>query len=112
MDAEAQQNTLRAARADLVAKPDGVLEAIAEKHSLSLRDVLALLSDVQAIEARVGSPHCAASGNRQRSCHLRRHPVSAFARSSPPLHRPGVEPASAQALVHSGLASEARRGLH
>lgn len=38
----------RAARADLTKKPDGVLEAIAEKHGLALRDVLGLLPPGQA----------------------------------------------------------------
>ena len=43
---------LQAARADLIAKPDGVLEAVAEKHGLSLRSVLSLLPDSQATAAK------------------------------------------------------------
>lgn len=39
---------LGAAIADLQAKPDGVLEAVAESHGLSMRDVLELLSPAEA----------------------------------------------------------------
>jgi len=39
---------LGAALVDLHAQPDGVLEAVAEKHGLRLRDVLGLLPETQA----------------------------------------------------------------
>jgi heme iron utilization protein len=42
---------LGAALVDLHAKPDGVLEAVAEKHGLTVRDVLGLLPEFQAVEA-------------------------------------------------------------
>ncbi len=39
---------LGAALVDLHAKPDGVLEAVADEHGLTMRDVLGLLPDSQA----------------------------------------------------------------
>ncbi len=39
----ARADTIAAARADLAAKPDGVLETVAESHGLTIADVLGLL---------------------------------------------------------------------
>ncbi|HMN70371.1 MAG TPA: heme utilization cystosolic carrier protein HutX [Rhodoblastus sp.] len=43
-----KQANMRAARADIDANPDGVLEAVAEKHGLTMHDVLGLLPEGQA----------------------------------------------------------------
>ncbi|MFT4097185.1 MAG: heme utilization cystosolic carrier protein HutX [Rhodoblastus sp.] len=51
LSVEDNQVRLQAARADIEANPDGVLEAVAEKHGLTLHDILGLLPDGQATRA-------------------------------------------------------------
>jgi putative heme utilization carrier protein HutX len=45
---EDKKANVQAARADIDANPDGVLESLAEKHSLTMKDMLALLPEGQA----------------------------------------------------------------